>query len=335
MDELDFLVTRQQSVLYNLFDWPQRRHARLVVIGIANTMDLPERLLPKVASRLGLGRVVFKPYTRDQIGTILTARLQGLPAFDQNAIKLAAARVANISGDVRKALQICRRAAEIASTRTAAAAAEGGASLSPKAQALAARPLVGVTDINRAADALTSDLTSKALQATRPWERLLLVALVAHVRSQVVEEVSLDDLVPRAVGLARRVRTELPQSYSAATSGSAAAAAAAGKGGRSAGKGASSSSAAPSASPGYDSDGSDYEDDVPALTLEGYRNAPADTEATFGALAAQLALSRIVAVEHRSYARKPWLRLLVQPDDVRTALRDDPLVKLVFADETN
>lgn len=42
-------------------------------------MDLPERLLPKVVSRLGLGRVVFKPYTREQITTILEARLAGLP----------------------------------------------------------------------------------------------------------------------------------------------------------------------------------------------------------------------------------------------------------------
>ena len=46
VDELDYMVTRKQTVLYNLFDWPTRRHARLVVVGIANTMDLPERLLP-------------------------------------------------------------------------------------------------------------------------------------------------------------------------------------------------------------------------------------------------------------------------------------------------
>ena len=56
-------------------------------------MDLPERLLPKVASRLGLGRVVFKPYTREQITAILSARLRGLPAFDPHAIKLASAQV--------------------------------------------------------------------------------------------------------------------------------------------------------------------------------------------------------------------------------------------------
>lgn len=49
LDELDMLLSRDQSVLYNLFGWPQAPRARLVVIGIANTLDLPERLLPKIA----------------------------------------------------------------------------------------------------------------------------------------------------------------------------------------------------------------------------------------------------------------------------------------------
>lgn len=47
VDELDLLVTRNQMVLYNLFDWPTRKNSQLVVVGIANTMDLPERLLPR------------------------------------------------------------------------------------------------------------------------------------------------------------------------------------------------------------------------------------------------------------------------------------------------
>jgi len=39
--------------MYNLFDWPTRRHGRLVVLTIANTMDLPERIMiNRVASRL-------------------------------------------------------------------------------------------------------------------------------------------------------------------------------------------------------------------------------------------------------------------------------------------
>jgi hypothetical protein len=39
--------------MYNLFDWPTQRHARLVVLAVANTMDLPERIMMKrVASRI-------------------------------------------------------------------------------------------------------------------------------------------------------------------------------------------------------------------------------------------------------------------------------------------
>lgn len=36
-------------MLYNLFEWPTRPGARLAIIGIANTLDLPERLLPRIA----------------------------------------------------------------------------------------------------------------------------------------------------------------------------------------------------------------------------------------------------------------------------------------------
>ena len=54
--QLDLLWTRKQNVMYNLFDWPTRRHGRLVVLTIANTMDLPERIMiNRVASRLVRG----------------------------------------------------------------------------------------------------------------------------------------------------------------------------------------------------------------------------------------------------------------------------------------
>ena len=39
--------------MYSIFDWPTRRHARLTVLAVANTMDLPERLMMnRVSSRL-------------------------------------------------------------------------------------------------------------------------------------------------------------------------------------------------------------------------------------------------------------------------------------------
>ncbi|TMW44994.1 hypothetical protein DOY81_009926 [Sarcophaga bullata] len=75
VDELDILCNRRQDVVYNLLDWPTKSASRLVVITIANTMDLPERLLMgKVTSRLGLTRLTFQPYTHKQLQEIVTCR---------------------------------------------------------------------------------------------------------------------------------------------------------------------------------------------------------------------------------------------------------------------
>merc|ERR1712096_495263 len=103
VDELDMLCNRKQSVLYNIFDWPSKPQGKLIVIAIANTMDLPERvMINRVSSRLGLTRQTFQPYTHTQLQTIVTSRLEGLKVFQQDAIQLVARKVASLSGDARR-----------------------------------------------------------------------------------------------------------------------------------------------------------------------------------------------------------------------------------------
>ena len=115
VDELDMLCNRKQSVLYNIFDWPTKPESKLIIIAIANTMDLPERvMINRVSSRLGLTRQVFQPYTHTQLQTIVASRLEGLTIFKEDAIQLVARKVASLSGDARRALDICRRATELA-----------------------------------------------------------------------------------------------------------------------------------------------------------------------------------------------------------------------------
>lgn len=65
VDELDALITPKQTLLYNLFEWPCNQNSRLLVISIANTMDLPERLQGKIKSRMGNNRLVYEPYTTE------------------------------------------------------------------------------------------------------------------------------------------------------------------------------------------------------------------------------------------------------------------------------
>jgi len=115
VDEIDHLVTSNQAVLYRIFDWVALPRARLVTVAISNTMDLPERLIPRVASRFDIVRVDFQPYDRAQLTRILCERLQAFDAteaFSEITLKLCAARVAAGSGDIRKALQVCRGAVE-------------------------------------------------------------------------------------------------------------------------------------------------------------------------------------------------------------------------------
>ena len=76
VDELDALITKKQTLLYNLFDWPCHQNSRLLVIAIANTMDLPERMQVKISSRIGNNRLVYEPYNTMQILTILSSRLK-------------------------------------------------------------------------------------------------------------------------------------------------------------------------------------------------------------------------------------------------------------------
>lgn len=117
MDELDQLVTKNQSVMYNFFNWPQLRHSRLIVLAVANTMDLPERTLSsKISSRLGLTTITFPGYDHKQLMSIITSRLEGVQGniVDPDAVQFAARKVAVVTGDARRALDICRRAVEIA-----------------------------------------------------------------------------------------------------------------------------------------------------------------------------------------------------------------------------
>ncbi len=57
-------------------------------------MDLDERLLKRIASRLGLTKIQFKPYTKEQLVNIIKNRLGGLTAFDNAAIEFCASKVA-------------------------------------------------------------------------------------------------------------------------------------------------------------------------------------------------------------------------------------------------
>ena len=68
--------------------------ARLVVVGISNTINLPEKLSTRVQSRIGGERCHFRSYNVEDTATILKTRLGMLgdsrdnPVFEEDAIKV-------------------------------------------------------------------------------------------------------------------------------------------------------------------------------------------------------------------------------------------------------
>ncbi|CAG0879291.1 unnamed protein product [Cyprideis torosa] len=120
LDEIDQLSTRSQEVLYTLFEWPSQPKSKLLLVGIANALDLTDRILPRLQAlrkaNYKPSLLHFAPYDKKQISAIVTDRLSQCPStarvVDPNAVAFLAGKVAALSGDVRRALDICRRAIE-------------------------------------------------------------------------------------------------------------------------------------------------------------------------------------------------------------------------------
>ncbi|KAI4497510.1 hypothetical protein M0802_007521 [Mischocyttarus mexicanus] len=169
VDELDLLCTKRQDVVYNLLDWPTKANAQLVVITIANTMDLPERvLMGRVTSRLGLTRLTFQPYNHKQLQEIVSIRLKDSDAFRSEAIQLVARKVSAVSGDARRALDICRRATEIAE--------------------LYKREKVTMNDVNEALLEMIGSSKVQAIKHCSQMEQMFLQAVSALVTRTSIEE---------------------------------------------------------------------------------------------------------------------------------------------------
>ncbi|NXM82117.1 CDC6 protein, partial [Oenanthe oenanthe] len=118
LDELDQLESKGQDVLYTLFEWPQLPSSRLVLVGLANALDLTDRSLARLGAHpAGSPQLLhFPPYTKEQLTRILQERLgqvAGDPVLDSAALQFCARKVSAVSGDARKALDVCRRAVEV------------------------------------------------------------------------------------------------------------------------------------------------------------------------------------------------------------------------------
>lgn len=304
MDELDQLVTKNQGVMYNFFNWPGLRHSRLIVLAVANTMDLPERTLSnKISSRLGLTRITFPGYNHEQLMKIVQSRLEGVPdnIVEPDAVQFASRKVAAVSGDARRALDICRRAVELAEAEAKAADPLSNPATPSKRQrdqeAKGDTPAkkkklgrVTIDTVRRAINEATSSPLQQYLRALPFASRILLAALVARTQRTGLAESTYGDVLEemqRSLRLAagnrqlelleRRARPE--------------------------------------------DTGSAWESKARRHDVKGIRLAG------LGAAAVDLTGAGIINLEAHKAERPSKIRLAVGDEEVRLAFRDDPDVK--------
>ncbi|KEF54089.1 origin recognition complex subunit 1 [Exophiala aquamarina CBS 119918] len=235
MDELDQLVTKNQSVMYNFFNWPAMRHSRLIVLAVANTMDLPERTLSnKISSRLGLTRITFPGYTHTQLMEIISSRLAGVPGniVDQDAIQFASRKVAAVSGDARRALDICRRAVELTEQSQPKSELSTGDEDEPSSNTPSRKgrneakqheneavggekrlPRVTIATIKQAINEATSSPLAQHLRSVSLSSKLFLAAVLARLRRTGIAESTLGDVLVEAKHIADMAETGLVHEF--------------------------------------------------------------------------------------------------------------------------
>ena len=111
-----------QEALYRLFEWPCRKHSTVVLVSIANRIDLLSRFLPFLGRRgIEPKQIIFKPYNASAVLEILQTRLRAAGAavggantvIKPEALELLARTIAKKSGDARRALDLFRRTVEL------------------------------------------------------------------------------------------------------------------------------------------------------------------------------------------------------------------------------
>ncbi|CAN8099525.1 unnamed protein product [Discula destructiva] len=303
MDELDQLVTKNQGVMYNFFNWPGLRHSRLIVLAVANTMDLPERTLSnKISSRLGLTRITFPGYNHEQLMKIVQSRLEGVPdnIVEPDAVQFASRKVAAVSGDARRALDICRRAVELAEAEARIVDSEANPATPSKRQrekeAKGETPTkkknlgrVTIDTVRRAINEATSSPLQQYLRALPFASRLLLAALLARTQRTGLAESTYGDVLEemqRSIRLASGNR-QMDLLERKARSGAAS----------------------------------------NVLESKTRHDAKGSRLAGLGAAAVDLNGAGIINLEAHKAERPSKIRLAVGDEEVRLAFRDDPDIK--------
>ena len=181
IDEIDILINNNQNLLYNIFNWTTYEDSKLIVISISNTLDLPNRLFPKIKSRMGDNKIMFKPYNKEEIRKIIESRGIDLKLFSEDALRFSCIKVATINGDLRRVFQILKRAKDINKSNNFKSKDKN-------------KSLVSKFDILDAWNELFNSKTSKVIQSLQIIEKIIIASMLCKIKDNTATKIKIEDL---------------------------------------------------------------------------------------------------------------------------------------------
>lgn len=192
LDEMDYLVTRDQQVLFHLFHCASRLnstlHTKLIVVGISNALDLTDKFLPRLRSNgLHPQALQFLPYLAEQIKRVVTAKLHSLtgqdkeniaatPLMHPGAIQMCCRKCAAVTGDLRKAFDICYKSIEHVEQQARKQPDFG-------ALTLATAPKVLISHVARVCAQTFGELSLQKIKSLNTLQKAVLCTLFHHERT--------------------------------------------------------------------------------------------------------------------------------------------------------
>ena len=213
LDEIDQLKSRDQTqaVLYRVFEWPALQGSKLALVGIANSPDLTTRVLPRlqVEEACKPTLIQFPPYNKEQLICILNARLQegagdgSAAVITPGAITFVASKISALSGDVRKALDVCDTALQLAQSAVRKPTLlKSNPTVSPRNGCKNDQPKIRQVDLQEITQVLNLVYGSKVMaslgsnrEGLPVQQKILVASLLLMVKQGRTKEVTLGKLI--------------------------------------------------------------------------------------------------------------------------------------------
>ncbi|KAK7506241.1 hypothetical protein BaRGS_00002353 [Batillaria attramentaria] len=211
LDEIDQLDSKNQDVLYRIFEWPYLNNSKLILIGVANALDLTDRILPRLQAKPHCRPVLlhFAPYTRDQITAIITNRLtqckDGDAVIENSAIQFCARKVSAVAGDMRKALDVCRRAVEMVESEIRSQQVLRVTDCNSPSKSRPAVKKIGISHISKVlSEVYGSSVQAQQSEGVPLQQKLMVCTLLLVVKSGKFKEVQLGKVYESYCKVCRR-----------------------------------------------------------------------------------------------------------------------------------